>query len=54
LRNLAPYGGLFAGMELAILRREVQSWLERIQKGEDLRGTLADLPKLHFIAPTIL
>jgi len=48
LKNLAPYGDRYAGVELANLHSEVQSWLERIQKGGDLRGTLADLPKLHF------
>ncbi len=48
LSNLAPYGDHYAGMELANLRREVQSWLERIRRLEEMRGAVSDLPKLHF------
>ena len=48
LRNLTPYGDCYAGMELAGLCREVQSWLERIRKGGELHCAVADLPKFHF------
>ncbi len=48
LRNLAPYGDRYAGVELASMRSEVESWLRRIHAGGEMRCTLADLPKLHF------
>ncbi len=48
LRNLTPYGDCYAGMEIANLREEVQSWLERIRRGEELRCAVSDLPKFHF------
>ncbi len=48
LSNLAPYGDHYAGMQLENLRREVQSWLERIRRLEEIRCVVDDLPKLHF------
>ena len=48
LRNIARYGDSYAGMELAILRREVQSWLDKVRSGEKLQGATADLPKYRF------
>ena len=48
LSNLAPYGDRFAGLDTSNLRRGVQSWLEKIRREEDLRCTVADLPKLRF------
>ncbi len=48
LKNLARYGDSYAGMELAELRRRVQSWLDRIRNAETITGDLADLPKFRF------
>ncbi len=48
LSNLAPYGDCFAGLDVSNLRSEVQSWLEKIRREEDLRCAVADLPKLHL------
>lgn len=45
--KLALYGDQYAGIELAGLRREVQSWLERIREGIPLQGSIADFPKLR-------
>ncbi len=48
LANLAPYRDRFAGLDVSNLCNEVQSWLEKIRREEDLRCAVADLPKLHF------
>ena len=48
LKNLEGYGEAYAGVELARLRRDVQRWLDKVRAGEELRATLADLPKYHF------
>jgi predicted metal-dependent hydrolase len=50
LAKLTLYGERYAGMELESFRCGVQSWLTKIRSGEELRGTIADLPKLHFTA----
>jgi len=48
LANLSDYGDSYAGMDLAALRGEVQSWLNRVVSGQDLRCNVADLPKFRF------
>lgn len=48
LENLSNYGDSYAGMDLALLRREVQSWLEKIRGGQELRCNVSALPKLSF------
>ena len=48
LENLSDYGDNYAGMDLAVLRREVQSWLDKVRSGQNLRCSVADLPKLSF------
>jgi len=48
LENLSDYGDSYAGMDLAILRREVQSWLDKVVSGQDLRCSVSALPKFGF------
>jgi len=48
LEKLEIYGDSYAGMELARLRSEAGSWLERIRTGEKLKGGVSGLPKFRF------
>jgi hypothetical protein len=48
LKRLSEYGDSFLGMDLRTLRREIQSWLDKVRRGEKLQGTVADLPKYRF------
>ena len=48
LKKLEAYGEAYAGFELANLRSAVQAWLDRVSRGDELKGTLEDLPKYHF------
>ena len=52
VEKLEGYGDSYAGMELSRLRTEVGGWLERLRSAGRLRGSIADLPKLRFTAPT--
>ena|SRR5438093_1614436 len=52
VEKLEGYGDSYAGMELSRLRTEVRGWLERLRSDGRLRGSIADLPKLRFTAPT--
>jgi len=52
LEKLEIYGDSYAGMELARLRSEAGSWLERIRTGEKLKGGVSDLPKFRFTPPS--
>ncbi len=49
LKRLSGYGDTFVGMDLATLRKDVERWIEKIRKGEDLRASVADLPKYRFL-----
>jgi len=49
LANLESYGDAYGGIELRELRPAVGSWLEKIRRGEPIRGTLADVPKYRFV-----
>ncbi len=51
LENLSGYGETYAGMDLARLRCEVQSWLNKIRDGQDLHCSIADLPKFYRTDP---
>lgn len=48
LKNLSHYGERYAGMDLAGLRCEVQSWLHKIRSGQELRCDVAELPKFRW------
>jgi hypothetical protein len=50
LEKLEIYGDSYACMELARLRSEAGGWLERIRRGDKLKGGVSDLPKFRFIA----
>jgi len=51
LAKLQAYGNRYAGMDLVTLCAEVAAWLSRIRRGEEIRGTLADLPKVELQWP---
>ena len=51
LRNLAGYGAGYLGMELEELRRQIQWWLDRIDRGEDLRCNISEIPKFQYNPP---
>jgi len=48
LRNLESYGHAYAGVDLADLRCQVESWLGRIRHGGNLQATAADPPKFNL------
>ena len=48
LKNLESYGTSYAGVDLADLRRQVESWLGKIRRGGSLQATPADLPKFNL------
>jgi predicted metal-dependent hydrolase len=48
LQKLAAYGDFYGGVELAPLRSEVQSWLDRIRCEEALEGPAANRPRWRF------
>jgi len=48
LKKLAAYGDAYAGIELALLRSQIQSWLDKIRRHEALECAVADLPKYRF------
>lgn len=50
LKNLSQYGESYAGMDLASLCSEVQSWLSKISSGRDLGCTVANFPQFQFKA----
>ncbi len=49
LSKLSGYGASFEGLELSALRMEVERWLHKARNGEELRCTVADLPKYKFL-----
>ena len=49
MKNLSEYGDCYLRLDLVSLRREVQIWLEKVRKEENLRCTVADLPKYRFL-----
>jgi predicted metal-dependent hydrolase len=52
LENLSGYGESYAGMDLANLRDELQSWLDKIRNRQDLHCAVSELPKFHWTDPT--
>jgi predicted metal-dependent hydrolase len=46
LGRLAKYPDAYGGLELVLLRHEVQKWLERVESGAAFPQTLEALPKL--------
>ncbi len=49
LKNIECYGNAYAGIELARLRQEVETWLGKVRRGEKLEAALDDLPKFNFV-----
>ncbi len=49
LKKLFGYPDCYLGMDLRILRAEVGRWLQKVREGEKLEGSVADLPKYHFL-----
>jgi predicted metal-dependent hydrolase len=49
LARVEPYGERYAGLQIAALRREALSWLEKIRSGGKLGGSVADLPKIVVV-----
>ena len=51
LKRLAGYGDPYLGLDLCTLRCEVQAWLDKLGKGEKLRGAHPDIPRYRFTPP---
>ena len=51
LKNLSHYGDRYLALELDSLRRDIRDWMERVEKAQQLSGSVADLPRLRFDPP---